>query len=442
MTDAPAREIPTLEIGPERPCLDTVLHIRVCGLPPGGEVTLRAHQNGPWGLLWQSAATFAADGDGTVDLARDAPVRGSYQHADPMGLIWSMTPSGAASEAGPTDVRAPVTLDVAATAGGAQIAAASCERLRVPDGLRRVEVRHRGLVGVLYVPDDGRPRPGVLLLGGAEGGLHEDDAALLAAHGFAGLALAYYGAPGLPATLQRLPLEYFGQAVEYLRGCGYVRPHQIAAVGGSKGGEAALLAASVFPGITAVVSILGSGVVTQGISQDVRAGTFLEIMGTPVPSWTHQDRELPYLPNVVTPELERLVADGAPVALRMAFEPALSDSRLLSAAIIPVDQINGPVLLISSTDDEGYGPAFHEIAAHQLASGTRRHSWKHIVHEGAGHGIIAPPYRPTAVTTSPGPGVTFSHGGTPEANARACAATWHETIRFLRTSAWERFSTD
>ena len=433
MTVTQAREYPTLEIGPERPCLDTVLHIRVCGLPPGGEVTLQARQAGQWGLLWQSTATFAADGDGTADLARDAPVRGSYRHADPMGLVWSMTPAGAAPEAGPADERTPVRLDVAASAGGAQIAAASCERLRIPDGLRRVEVRDQGLVGVLYVLDDNRPRPGVLLLGGAEGGLHEDDAALLAAHGFAVLALAYYGAPGLPVTLERIPLEYFGQAVEYLRGCGQVRPHHIAAIGGSKGGEAALLAASVFPGITAVVSLLGSGVVTQGISQDLLTGSFLEIMSTPVACWTHQDRELPYLPNVVTPELERLVSDGAPVTLRMAFEPALSDARLLSAAAIPAERINGPVLLISGTDDEGYGRAFHDIAAQRLATGTR-HPWEHVVHSGAGHGIIAPPYRPTTIRDHPGAGVTFSHGGTPEANARACAASWQATIRFLRAA--------
>jgi dienelactone hydrolase len=137
----------------------------------------------------------------------------------------------------------------------------------------------------------------------------------------------------------------------------------------------------------------------------------------------------------VTPELERLVSVGAPVALRMAFEPALAaaDARLLSAAAIAVERINGPVLLISGTDDEGYSYAFHDVAAQRLAGGTR-HSWEHVVHTGAGHGIIAPPYRPTTVTTSPGPGVTFSHGGTPEANARACAATWQATIRFLRTA--------
>jgi dienelactone hydrolase len=431
----PARRSPVLEITPERPCLDTVLRISLRGLPPGTEVTLRASQADPHGRPWQSAATFAVAADGTVDLARDAPVRGSYRQADPMGLVWSMTPAGAAA-ARPAGALAPARLEVTATVGGTQVAAAGRDRLRVPDGLRRTEVGDHGLVGVLYTAD-GPPRPGVLLLGGAEGGLHEDDAALLAAHGYSVLALAYYGTPRLPATLQRIPLEYFGLAVNYLRGCHQVRAHQIAALGASKGGEAALLAASTFPGITAAVSVVGSGAITQGISQDTLAGSFLDIMSTPVACWTYQDRDLPYLPNVVTPELERLVSAGAPVPLRLAFEPALSDARL-PAATISAEQINGPVLLISSTDDQGYGPAFHDIAARRLASRNHQHPWQHLLHPHAGHLIAAPPYRPATITHTPGPGITFHHGGTPQANARACAAAWQQTLRFLRTAFADR----
>jgi dienelactone hydrolase len=426
-----ADRFPALEITPERPCLDTVLRIRLRGLTPGSEVTLRARQADPHGHRWQSAATFTAAADGTADLTRDAPVTGSYRHVDPMGLVWSMTPAGAAAEG--AGYLAPTRLDVTATVGGARVAAASRDRLRVPDGLRRIEVADHGLSGVLYATD-GPPRPGVLLLGGAEGGLREDDAALLAAHGYAVLALAYHGAAGLPATLQRIPLEYFSAAVDYLRGCDLVRARQIAAIGASKGGEAALLAAATLPGITAVVSVVGSGAITQGISQDVLTGSFLDIMATPVACWTYQDRDLPYLPNVVTPELERLVATGAPVPLRMTFEPALSDTRLVLAATIPAEQINGPVLLISSTDDQGYGPAFHDLAAGRLTSGNHQHPWEHLLHQHAGHLIAAPPYRPTTITHTPGPGITFHHGGTPEADARASAAAWHQTLGFLRTA--------
>jgi hypothetical protein len=202
---------------------------------------LRASQTDR-GQEWHSAATFTTASDGTVDLTRDAPVRGSYQQADPMGLVWSMEPEtiepASAHEPasalgpvggqepvdgqkparpadphsptnphGPTDLLGPVLLQLTAEIDGIQVAAVRRHRLRIPDGLSRTDVREDGLVGTFYVLEDG-PRPGVLLLGGSEGGMHEGDAALLAAHGFAVLALAYYGLPGVPATLRDIPLEY------------------------------------------------------------------------------------------------------------------------------------------------------------------------------------------------------------------------------------------
>lgn len=295
------------------------------------------------------------------------------------------------------------------------------------------EVREHGLVGALYRPDDDRLLPGVLLLGGSEGGMHEDDAALLAAHGYAVLALAYYGLPGLPSTLQGIPLEYFAQALGFLRTRTHVDGERLTVMGASKGGEAALLIGATFPQPCAVISMVGSGLITQGISQDVLTGSFLDIMTTPVANWTYQGHPLTFLPNVVTPELDAALAAGTPIALRMAFEPALAPDDLLPAATIPVERINGPVLLISGEHDQGYGPAVHHVAARRLAANN--HSYKHIVYPGAGHLIAAPPYAPTTRSTSPGPGITFDHGGTPAANAHARADAWQQILRFLAAYA-------
>lgn len=99
----------------------------------------------------------------------------------------------------------------------------------------RTEIRDDGLVGVLCAPAGDLPAPGVLLLGGSEGGLHERDArALAAAEGFTVVA-------SQPRAGQR-----FG------------------VTGGSRGGEAALLVGSYDERVGAVVSIVGSGVMTQG----------------------------------------------------------------------------------------------------------------------------------------------------------------------------------
>ena len=48
------------------------------------------------------------------------------------------------------------------------------------DGIFRIPVRENGLVGALVVPDTGRKYPGVLRIGGAEGGIQLPDAETIA----------------------------------------------------------------------------------------------------------------------------------------------------------------------------------------------------------------------------------------------------------------------
>ena len=421
-----------LTIAPRRPTLDTQLHIRIRGVPARARVTLRADATDPRGGIWRSAALFEADSQGQIDLRRDAPLSGHYAGTDPMGLIWSMRPdqSEPPTPGRAPDFLAPTPLRLVAEAADTPFAHAQIQRLRVPDGLTRTEVREQGLVGTLYRPTGGHRLPGVILLGGAEGGMHEDDAALLAAHGYVALALAYYGLPSLPATLQGIAVEYFAGALDYLRARPNVYGDRLAVLGASKGGEAALLVGSLLPGLRAVISIVGSGVLTQGISQDVLTGSFLDILTTPVGNWTYQGRELPYLSNAVTARTRAAVAVGDPVALRWAM-PDVKGLDVFADTVIPVERIDGAVLLISAEDDEGYGAALHEIAAKRLAASGHRHPWRHIIHPGAGHQIAAPPYAPTTQNTTPGPGVTFISGGTPAADAAARTATWLEVLRFL-----------
>ena len=144
-----------LDITPEHPALDTELSIRVSELPPGCRMTLHAHSTDAVGQAWVSQATFTADRDGLVDLRRDAPVAGSYRVADPMGLVWSMLPSGARDSSHTRDRLAAVPLRLTAEADGAgRVSGVSAQvwRSLVPDGLVRTEVAEHGLVGVLFHP--------------------------------------------------------------------------------------------------------------------------------------------------------------------------------------------------------------------------------------------------------------------------------------------------
>ncbi|NUT98737.1 MAG: hypothetical protein HOY78_42720, partial [Saccharothrix sp.] len=310
-------------VTPQSAPLDTTLEIKVVGLEPDAETTVRATTGDR-----AAEAVFRADERGVVDLTRHAPVEGSYDGVDPMGLFWSMTRTG--DEPGPTLVEVD------------GVGKVEVERLSVPPGLRRTEVTENGLVGVLYEPDDGDVHPGVIVLAGSEGGLHEDDAALLARYGFAALALAYFGADGLPDDLVDIPLEYFGTALTYLG------DRRIGVVGGSRGGELALLVGATYPRVNAVVSVVGSGVVTQCVGPGTR---LLEKLDLEAASWTHRGRPLPYLPYTVPDELRRRVVDGDPVPLALAFD--LSDG-IPEDTEIPVERINGGVLLLSSGRDQSW----------------------------------------------------------------------------------------
>lgn len=66
-----------------------------------------------------------------------------------------------------------------------------------------------------FLPGEG-PFPGIIDLFGIIGGLIEFRASLLASHGFAVLALAYFAYEDLPDKLLETDLEYFEEAADFL----------------------------------------------------------------------------------------------------------------------------------------------------------------------------------------------------------------------------------
>lgn len=423
--------VPRITVRPDAPALDEPLEIRLESFPPGALVTVRTGMRDLLGRRWAARGTFVVDEDGLVDLPTQAPVGGSYGGADPMGLIWSMAEDISGGISRPPDDPAlpPAVLTISAQAETLPVIEMVIDRLRLPIGVERAVVRERGLAGTLFAPVRGGPHPGVLLLGGSEGGTREVDAALLAGHGFAVLALGYFGMEGLPATLVEVPLEYFATAVSFMEAHELVRGDRLAVMGSSRGGEAALLVGATDPRIRAVVSTVGSGVMTQGAPP---ADTLLEAIAHRVPSWSQDGRPLPYLPCAVPPELAEQVASGEPVELALAFLEGLADAGAVAAATIPVERIQGPVLLVSAGQDKGWpSPALSEIAMDRLREARHPHPVEHLVYQGAGHAIAPPPYGPATELTSQGPGVLLASGGTPEANARARADAWLRTRRFL-----------
>lgn len=186
------------------------------------------------------------------------------------------------------------------------------------------------LVAHLYVPKLTSPMPVVIAVGGSEGGLSTGDAngELLAPHCIAVLALAYFKADGLPSTLDAIPLEYFRRAIDYLQTVPEVDAKRLGIVGGSRGAELALLLASMEPRIHSIVATTPSSHVWGGRTT----------LGS---AWTLAGKDVPHLSLGLT--------DATPQVLR--FEAALDQAGHASTPRIPVEKINGPILLISATED-------------------------------------------------------------------------------------------
>ena len=188
------------------------------------------------------------------------------------------------------------------------------------------------------MPTDGTARPGVLVVGGSDGGLSEGMAALLASHGFAALALAYFRAEpcarsdGNPTRVLRDSHPLARPPAE--RGGGRSRRGRP-----SRGGELALLLAATFPEITAVVGYVPSGVVHAGIAASPAPG------GAPRSAWTYRGRPLPFVPPPIDgrPPGPTVASPEAPLELTPMFLKSLEDRTAVEAAAIFVERIRGPV---------------------------------------------------------------------------------------------------
>jgi len=79
---------PHIEIEPTQALIDEKVCIRLVGFKPNQLITVKTRLQ--WGAILRSHATFKADEEGLVDLSSCAPVSGTYNNVDPMGLFWSL----------------------------------------------------------------------------------------------------------------------------------------------------------------------------------------------------------------------------------------------------------------------------------------------------------------------------------------------------------------
>ena len=283
-------------------------------------------------------------------------------------------------------------------------------------------MRQNGLVANFYRPSKSGTRPGIIVIGGAGGGLGSASAvgSLLAERGYAALALAYFGLEYLPARLEEIPLEYFKSAIEWMRSQPIVEPSKIGLVGTSKGGEAALLVSATYEEIRAVVAYSPSHVVFQSINEAWSDATASKS------SWTLGGKPVPFVRFQIDNDcIERY---GFYVGLYLG---SLQDRQAVERAVIPVERINGPVLIASGTDDAIWPSSMMcERIAERLKQRHFAFSIRHFSYDGAGH-LLAGPSR--LAPASPSGAGDMAIGGTEEANAAARDDAWAQVCTFFGT---------
>ena len=340
-----------LEIAPNPAFIDEDVALRVRGLPPNARVTIRASVRDDAGMLWESRGVFVADALGNVDPAKQESQEGTYRGIDAMGLFWSMKLERATAKAQATfrkEGTEPDCMSLTADLADRPIASGELTRRWLAPETRIREVQEEGLVGQLFVPPGRGPHRVVIVLGGSGGGYDIDKAAALSRHGFATLALAYFGVPSLPAWLHRVPLEYFERALGWLGRQPEIDARRIGVLAISRGSELALILGSMFPQIGAAVAYAPSAVSWGSGGRDKATGEV-------IPCWTWQDRPLPFAPLPLRGFVARSAVPVAvmkrPVKFRNLFRAALRNRQAVKDAAIPAERMSGPILLISGGDD-------------------------------------------------------------------------------------------
>ncbi|MEQ8364517.1 MAG: acyl-CoA thioester hydrolase/BAAT C-terminal domain-containing protein [Cyclobacteriaceae bacterium] len=237
----------------------------------------------------------------------------------------------------------------------------------VPENYGKVET-------ILYL-GEGDNQPLLVGLGGSEGGNAWTSDRWKAKRdefidkGYAFLAVGYFGTKDTPEVLDRISIDALYKAIIDVSTNPKIDGNRIALIGGSKGAELALLLASYYPDITGVIALVPSYCSFPALT--LTASTS---------SWTYKGEEVPYVPMPWAAVPSAIKQD-----LRSAFSIMLEDKEEVEKALIKVENINGPILLLSAKND-GMWPSTemsNEVVARLQQKGFE-YPYQHIAIDG-GH---------------------------------------------------------
>ena len=375
---------PALRVDRPTALWDKPVSITVTGARSNAVVELRASAVDYRGVRYASATMARADGHGRLTLRGNSAMR----------LVWSLAPKG-----GPPyyyvsrEWTAPITLS--ARVRGHSLTTILRREGRAPGiRTRMLRVAHDGVYGELFTPRPQGRKPGILVIGGSEGGLHPGvDEWMLSSHGYTTLSVAYFDAPALPQDLHNILLEYFARALRILAAEPGVDPSRIVVYGISYGGQVAQLLGIHYPtvvhGVVALVTANGSWCGIPALQSQPR-----KCLGA---AWTFHGKPIPYDPY---------------------------SNPYSSPAPFHDEAINGPIFLACGEADRFASCPSEQAIVARLHAHHFSHGLAFLDYPNVGHGIgELVPYTPAY-----DPSIDGDH---PDANQRARVQAWPKLLRFL-----------
>ena len=235
--------------------------------------------------------------------------------------------------------------------------------------------KENGVVETLLYLGNSENQPLIVTFGGAEGGIgwHRNHMKgkrdTLIQKGYAILAIGYFNADGTARNLDRISLDAISDTIMNIAKKNKIDESKIALIGSSKGGELILNLASRYSQYKAVIALSTSNVSFPAITWSSNTS-----------SWSYNGNEVPYVPAPL-----KIISPALKGDLYTAHSMMLEDEQAVKNAEIQVENINGPILILSGkNDDQWPATSMSNKIIERLKKNNFKYFNEHIILDG-GH---------------------------------------------------------
>lgn len=333
--------------------VDSIIEMKVENLPKFSEIEVVAKTNSsfycinaPMNLskntVWTSKNKYIADMNGIVNLNSTPPISGYYKGAFPMGCISFMKPIITKKiikkykDIEDISLNDSYGIEISIYLSDKLIDTKVIERRFLKKDISLEEVHSKYYEARYFCKKNQASLPAIMVVSGSEGGIEKAQciAQLLANHGYATLAIAYFGLNSISEHLSEIPLECVQEAIRYLKNKKEVNPERIGIYGRSKGAELALLSANYFNDIRCTVLNSPTNLVFEGINKRLPSKTS---------SWTFKNKQISYFRfNFINFLYSKIKNEIYPNLV----------NEIGNDCEIPIHNIKSNILCLTATDDE------------------------------------------------------------------------------------------